>query len=131
MDFPQGAWFWLVLVKIPVSSLEVLRDQNRIPMGERITVKVDTRTVPIARYPGREANGAYGIIRVKVNANEDSLAVRWNKKVRGRNMGGWLRVHLDSHIVQQFGTYIVLAQAFNDEKLARAWAKERHATPLP
>ena len=134
MNCPQGVWFWLVLVKIRVSSLHVLREQKRLPRGEQVQISVLTRVIGIARYPGHGTTGAFGVTRISVRPDADYVDMGWFQPRRhGRRMPfpRSSSAEVGRFIVLELGKHIVLAQAFNNEVDARAWAKERHETPVP
>ncbi len=119
-------WLSVVLVNIPVPDVRLLLERGRE------TPAIQTRTISVARVPGREPPGAFGITRVAVHPHQAAMTVMWFKTIPGR---GKLRnsrdVPLGTHTVIPFEDHCVLAQSFLDQNEARAWAKERYETPVP
>lgn len=121
-------WLWVVLVYVPVRSVETLRERR--PDDERPAVK--THTLGVARFPGREASGSFGIARVSVHPHESAMVLRYNAALRGnRPRFQQATARCDRHITIPIGDHTVIAQAFTNEGDARAWAKDRHNKPLP
>lgn len=126
----DGAWFHVVLVKVPLASVVLLREQARKTREDRVSVK--TRTVSVPRYIGRDANGAFGARRVSVQTYADAVDIAWVQPTpHGATHARKSIAFVDRCVVLEFGDYLVLAQAFTKKADAKAWAKERHEMPLP
>jgi hypothetical protein len=126
MGAHDGKWFWVALICVPVSNINVLRERDAI------TPAVQTRVIGMSRYPGREPRGDFGIARVMASSAPDGVLLKWVERAPGRRDR-----HRDGvapcgrHIAIQFPKHLVFARAFTDEQEARAWATERHTMPLP
>ena len=126
----DGAWFHVVLVRVPLASVVLLREQARKPKEDRVSVK--TRTVAVPRYTGRDVNGAFGARRISVQTHADAVDIGWEQSLpHGRTHARKSTAFVGRCTILEFGEYLVLAQAFTNEADAKAWAKERHEMPLP
>ncbi len=132
--FPQGEWFWLVLVKIPVRSAKELQDRNRVPVRDRLPIAVDTKTVSVGRISERETTISFGgVTRAAVKPDADAIGLAWGRKVPGyrKPIPRSSTATMDGHVAMEIGPHVIIAQAFREEGAARAWAEERHTTPIP
>ena len=126
----DGAWFHVVLVRVPLASVALLKEQARKPKEDRVSVK--TRTISAPRFTGRDVNGAFGVRRVSVQPLADAVDLSWEQSMpHGRRHARKNAAILGRCAILEFGDYLVLAQAFTSEDDARVWAAERHEMPLP
>lgn len=127
----DGAWFHVVLVTVPLVSVDLLREQTRKPKDERVSVK--TRTVSVSRFTGHEVRGGVrGVRRISVQTHADAVDIGWERPLpHGRTHAQKSTAFVGKCTILEFGEYLVLAQAFTNEDDARAWAKERHEMPPP
>ncbi len=121
----DGKWFWLVLLKVPVSNIEVLRERGAI------IPSVHTRLIAMARMPGREPGGAFGITSVTACANIDGVCVKWIEYPPGRRKTRRSEIApCNRHIHLQFPDHLVFARAFTVQEDAEVWRRERTGTPV-
>ncbi len=127
----DGAWFHVVLVKIPLASVALLKEQARKLADERVAVK--THTVSVSRFTGHSENGGVrGVRRVSVQPFANAVDIRWVQQLpHGAEHARTTTAVIGSYVILEFGEYLVLAQAFTKEDDAKAWAAERHGMPLP
>lgn len=126
----DGAWFHVVLVRVPLANMKLLREQERKRREDRVSVQ--TRTISVPRFAGRTPNGAFGVYRLAVQSTADAVDLAWKQPMpHGRSHARTSVALIGQCVVLEFGDYLVIAQAFTNEGEARAWAQERHELPLP
>lgn len=122
----DGQQFRLVLARIGVPTVA---DIARCAPS---ALSVETRTIVVIRMDSAHPSGAFGVTRASASWFQDELRLEVTTKIHGRpHRMPLMLLPVGQFKVLELGGHVVVAAAFKDPEMARAWAQERHELPLP